>query len=405
MATKETFEYVDRPWSVKKTHRKTGVNVVDIKGTDRVGLSSKRVGIELPRYKQLIANRMGATTPLTAHQETVTFQSGSHSFEDVFESPSGLKPGDYIYTSDKNGWSFNQAVPPAVVSDAVAKAEADATGRYYSKIQDIQKSVQGQVMALELKQTVQLLKNPFTSGVAVLKALLNNASTFRGPVRRSSELWLQYRFGILPLISDIEGIKKALSKVSTPEFIGSERVYAVRESATTDIWTGADQYGVNLKGNIVTSCKAESIIRFGYHHSAKSAFTARTDDLAESFLNIRDLPSTAWEVIPYSFLIDYFLNVGSILNAATTYTGDVVWTSRSTVTTCTTVLTVSTAEVVNKSVYRLISFNPSVVTRKIRRVNRTTAPPGIPALTFELPGSNIKLANIAALLGGLLKGK
>ncbi len=392
----------------ERTFRETcirvdGVKTIDSRGTDAVTLVQSRIGTELPFHKQMIRNRQGATTNLSAQRDTIEAQYGTVSYREFSDPVNQTLLNTYV--SSKCGFQLTEVFPNGIFSSVIDKARAQALGRYYSKIQSIQKSVEGQVMAGEIRETIKLLKHPFEQGVKLLTTIMSNKSTFRSMSRRSGDLWLQYRFGILPLISDIEGIKKIINSQAQKEFVGSERVYGQAESSGAAPWSGTVVgSGLDLNGTRTWTEKAELIIRFGYLHQAKSGAQARTDDLVASFLNVRDLPSTAWELIPWSFLIDYFVDVGSIIQAATTYTGAVVWTSQSLVTTRSCTLNIAYAKP-RGTTYKLDSFTPTSVKRTIREVTRSTAPPGIPPLTFELPGSNIRLANIAALLTGLLKGK
>lgn len=260
-------------------------------------------------------------------------------------------------------------------------------------------------MAGEIRETIRMLRSPFKQGINLLTSMLRSGKTFRGPVKASSDLWLQYRFGILPLMADVEGVFKLINKSAQKEHVGSSRVYGASSVVQVEPWGATPVFGAPLTGTITYEQRAEVIVRFGYLHQAMGASLAKQDDFMKSFLNPRDLPSTAWELIPFSFLVDYFINVGAILESVITYTGGVVWTSNSTVQTSTATLAISSANSTNASRYIVSSFSPGRCVRTKRSVDRVTAPPGILPLTFELPGSNVRLANIAALLGGLLKGK
>lgn len=405
MSYKERIETISRPFQIKRVDHITGVVLVDSSGVDKISVKETRNGIEQPFHKQMIANRQGATSNMQATRETMTY-SGSgitiQEFEQIGSNPDKYRHR-YTQSDSRGGFTFNQ-VQPKSIGFATSKAQADALSKYYSKVNEIQRSVQGQVMAGEIRETIQLLRSPFKQGIALLTKLMRNSSTFRGPVRASGDLWLQYRFGILPLMQDIEGIKQLLNKQPQKEHVGSSRVYGSSQESQIEVFSSEPVYGAVLGGTITYEQKAEVIIRFGYLHQAMGASAAVTDDFMKSFLNPRDLPSTAWELIPFSFLVDYFINVGAILESITTYTGSVVWTSISTVKTSSATLAINTCTSYNQYLYRPV-FSGGFCKRTLRTVDRTTAPPGIPPLTFSLPGSNIRLANIAALLSGLLKGK
>lgn len=409
MGLKERTQRITRPYKQKEVNVLTGVTISENSDIDYVNIYESRLGIEQPFFKQLIANRQGATSNLTASRESCTFSSGSLTITErdqiVFPPLTPQWRDRYVRTSSKMAWTFAQVTPKSVVGSAVSDARADALAKYYQKVNEIRQSAKGQVMAGEIRETIRMLRNPFKGFVDLFTSIARKSPTFRGPVRAGSSLWLQYRFGILPLIQDCEDIKKILNKTAVQEHVGSSRVYGSSSAAQSEVWSGADIYGATLHGTMTYEQKAEVIIRFGYLYQAMGASAAKSDDFMESFLNPRDLPSTAWELIPWSFLVDYFVNIGAILESITTYTGSVVWTSDSTVKTSTATLAINNCISLNKDLYVISNFSGGSCKRVKRTVERVTAPPGIPPLTFELPGSNIKLANIAALLGGLLKGK
>lgn len=116
-------------------------------------------------------------------------------------------------------------------------------------------------------------------------------------------------------------------------------------------------------------------------------------------LDINHVIPAAWELVPFSFLVDYFTNIGDVISGAFVSTRDVVWTSR-------TVVNTSSWEYVN---FRLSNTDPgwAYFTMKkppyqlatSRYIDRRAIMPSvsIPSVRLEIPGFNSKWLNMAAL--------
>lgn len=257
---------------------------------------------------------------------------------------------------------------------------------------------QAQVFTGELRETLALLRNP-TKGLANLsQALSAKAQRSRKSASAIADLWLEFRFGVLPLISDINSIIKTFDDIAER---GQSDIFRTKgfhgESIVEDLgFTGVS--GLIYKLDRITKYEAYCYISGGYlaqteqRLSGLQAVTSNLTDLSE-------LPITAWELVPWSFLVDYFVNVGDIIEAGVTSTTSLRYVSVSSV--CKTTRIDTTSDFRNLNPDRLISvtnFIPKQFVSMVREVNRTAGLMAIPPLTFTLPGSNVRYANIAALL-------
>lgn len=109
------------------------------------------------------------------------------------------------------------------------------------------------------------------------------------------------------------------------------------------------------------------------------------------------------KLLPWSFLIDYFSNIGDVITASVATRSDVRWTNKS------VVISRSYESVANfdlpatKSIYglRFVSGRGSSVTSKrIRKIvqRRRGVLLGTPSISFNIPGRPAQWANMAALL-------
>jgi len=118
-------------------------------------------------------------------------------------------------------------------------------------------------------------------------------------------LYLQYRYGVKPLLSDIEG---NLARIETEEN-GSYRQLFVTVHARQRV-SYQDAYTITGKGNID--------VRIGGMELAKCRFdfyNANPDYVRLASLGLG--LQTPWELVPFSFVVDWALNVGKFLEAAT----------------------------------------------------------------------------------------
>jgi hypothetical protein len=129
----------------------------------------------------------------------------------------------------------------------------------------------------------------------------------------ASDHWLAFQYGIRPLISDLEGAVTEYYKVrQVSPLIRSYSLRAnnpQRGGGTVSQFYPAAMYTTNLTQNANIRCTAE----FQDSASAWDQTAAR--------VGLTDPLLLAWELIPYSFVVDWFINVGDFLQAAGTIIG------------------------------------------------------------------------------------
>lgn len=124
-------------------------------------------------------------------------------------------------------------------------------------------------------------------------------------------------------------------------------------------------------------------------------------------LTLEQFVPTAWNLLPWSFLWDYFANIGEILEQTFTSLQDIKWVNRTLVNSSYVLATCQLDEAATKAAMtfagsqRFVQANPgppSVCFITKESFQRDFDAPSVQPLRFELPGSPQKWLNMAALL-------
>lgn len=206
--------------------------------------------------------------------------------------------GDWL-SNTVNGMPFVGVATPGLeaeirLDDYIASLGTKTLSKVYS--------ADAQVLTTlgELRETLSLIRHPLRS-LGVVTQRYSRRRHFNVP---GSQAWLGYRYGIRPLMADIENYIKAATS--------HERQFTAKYGTSRN---ADDMVSTSFAQGSLTHNLVES---YSVKYQVKTYALARVlATLSGSYgTTARDIPIAAWELVPYSFVLDWFYNIGDFLNAS-----------------------------------------------------------------------------------------
>lgn len=373
-------------------------------------------GTRLPKWHTVIVNGGNATTAMSAVLDSID-DSGPVLCVLKCRRTSGetlehTVKGDAALTN--NGRSLGSIDPskPSTAADNLAKA------RFYKKLYSASTKFQGLTFVGELREALHMLRRParalWDSNLGYLSALgKRKRGSPKHWTKTISGLWLEHSFGWTPLINDCKDAVKAYEELVRPNpkpvVVSGGGRWEFDRTGELDTFR-RDGYSLNVENAQIWSqdqcrLREEHIVRYkGAVRAQVEAPHWRGWDLFG--FTPQNLIPTAWELLPWSFLVDYFTNIGDILQASVTSTRNLTYVNRTEIRktryTGRMFHTKSLPVGFTAPAWSVTSADSQDQTWDLRRklVNRS-ANSGISLPTLQLSASlsDGQLFNVAALLG------
>lgn len=354
----------------------------------------------LPNWRSLISTGQNATTSMSGSETVVALEPGScywerrHRFSPY---PTGYRK----YSA--YGQLTGIGVPAMVLDRSESTADNRALSKYYSNLAAVETKFKGLVFAGELKESLAMIRHP---AAALRRGISNYLSTAKRRGRKAKKTrresvvratWLEYSFGWRPLINDIDSAITA--------FYSSDSVRPIFEMVKG---SGRDKGVVNdtsyqlSNGPLIWSLRKltteEVFVQYyGIYQSRGSG----VPNLHTYGFRPAEFVPTLWELIPYSFLVDYFSNIGEIVSSWSYRTIGTNWTAR----------LIRREGVIKSYQSNVDHFNTQDGTYNYEQrgsvgsqtntyksfVRTPSVTPGLPSLELQVPGKWTQWANLSAL--------
>lgn len=279
---------------------------------------------EQPNWRELIAQGSNATSSYY-RSDMIIKPTVGHVYY-------GTRTG--IQTSWSNAPHNVPAFSDALLSDALQQFSKKLSKNHAAR----QSSFMGGVFLGEFNKTVRMLANPFKSAVELTRSygvrtarirskVVQVQSHYTGPIRHKSvkylstvkkrqsaihainDSYLEYTYGMTPLVMDISNVLKELVRVP------------VRQKITLRTAVFLQSFGSNVSHNWDPFEPNVSYFTFGNRYKEtvsirqfESLLEEQATKADQYGLSLSSFVPTLWELMPYSFVIDYFTNIGDIIN-------------------------------------------------------------------------------------------
>jgi len=172
---------------------------------------------------------------------------------------------------------------------------------------------------VELRELRQLLEGMKYLTTQALNTLIDIKRTRgKSAFKYASNAWLTFNFGVSPLIRDTKEILLAINKF----YLRADNKVHITSSAHRDWFSSSKDTGIT--GAIGAEVRRNTT----YHHHLSYKYisgynlplkSANNYDIYDHLgLDLKSLVPAFWELTAYSWVVDYFVNVGSYLEDAFT---------------------------------------------------------------------------------------
>lgn len=188
--------------------------------------------------------------------------------------------------------SFSSVVPSGDLLQAASEASTQCLSRKGVSDTNLYEAL------AEYRKSADLLRSLFQRSSRVVTK--NNIG------RGLADEYLKVRYGLLPLMGDIGHVVNTLVNRKPKRVRKTSRGYSTLHGVSSS--TVDTAYGTIM-------CRVTRTTNHTVHYRAMSLDEYVVELHDQLGLSLKDLSTVGWELIPYSFVADWFLNVGDYLRA------------------------------------------------------------------------------------------
>jgi len=356
----------------------------------------------VPNYRTLIRQGQNASTFLTGSKQTATLSNdGFLAFEQERDFGFAVVKGRCEL---RGNLGINSPGPTDPSLFTMTSVRNQTISKFIAKCRAAQTSLKGLVSAGEIGETVRMVNSTGKALMRQTKHYLADLETWGRRLtphqiaRAISGKYLEYAFGVKPLISDIDDGLKGLSRIRdfrNPRVSVRAGAESAEQNPPTDI-----SYVLN-RFEVIASYYRRN--RYAYKlYGAVGIPNFGLGSFHDEFgFKLDEFVPTIYELIPYSFLVDYFLNLGAVVDAYAFNRASVKWVTSGSMQASDVITDIKSARPVVPDgwveTYRSISTGTPYRRSRILKTRGPYLGDLIPDLEFTIPGAGTKWLNIGAL--------
>jgi len=297
--------------------------------------------VVIPNYAKRVAKGEVINNPMSSMKSSRSVDNGTCSISFAYKAtddPAHRHCSDFYWESVSNSPICLNALGTPVMHlpiDGVTRSMIEEAGtEAYAAIDS--PTVDGTVFIAELRETISFLKNPLREFCELVtdartkkrRAERLSANRRRNPFGRKSgvtvsevgqtteqylrDQWLSWRYGFRPIVKDIEDAAVAVAQIVLNEKPTRKVARGFSSTSTSVDASGTAPLDSRVDWEQVTTANIN--VRAGVLYEFQR-------DPQTLGLEITRAPLGVWEAIPFSFVVDRFLNVGSFVEAITPKAG------------------------------------------------------------------------------------
>ena len=296
-------------------------------------------GIKNPMWRTQVILGQNATTPF----EGYSYKYYSSPYDTKVEnqlgpSASGLKWKTHYARGTQRFYPPGESYIESIINSIpTSQASSDALGRLVEDIREQHSAFTGSTTLAELTKTIAQIRNP-------AKALRKGVSDYLETIKRYGKRWskagrkaaldavtgtyLEATYGWGPFLGEIDSIKNAISESYGEGLHKRKWAHGVGE-ATGLLYPTVKNYTSNYYATLGTpkvSRKQKYYVTVKY--SSMLAYDVTGGQVQNLGFTPREWLPALWEVIPWSFVVDYFSNIGNIISGLSYVGSNVNFTNK-----------------------------------------------------------------------------
>jgi hypothetical protein len=268
----------------------------------------------IPNFRKLVSEGQVLMNPMS-----LTYNLRKTDY-DTLTFDAGLNPwGKRIISGTLACYWSTPPTFPTWFATRIADAGARTLLRAHAKV--AAEEFQGMVTVVEAHKTATSIARPFGQARDLINRILvrrNGLILFKGytVTKAFVSAWNEYRFGWKPLLLDIQGIHDAYVQ---SEAFHPKPLRLVARASDSDITWRQLQTNVTAPTHLTKLTMGASYVRSA--KVASGVLYQLTDGSLENAtarrmgFRLSDVPASVWELVPYSFIVDRFVDVGQWLKA------------------------------------------------------------------------------------------